>query len=207
MLNELQSIDSMLMDGANALTYPLIAKQITEKFEKYEGTAIDVGTGPASLSIAMARITQLEIYAMDISPETLAIAQLAVKKEGFANRIKTVIGDVHQMPFQDEFADLIFSRGSMFFWKDLATALREIYRVLKPGGAGYIGGGFGSASVRKTVKKQFNHHGMGSYKSPPKINVETFEIAIIEAGITDYFLINDESGLWVLFKKLNKCIS
>jgi len=61
----------------------------------------------------------------------LEIAQKSIE-EGLEKRIKTVIGDVHQMPFPDEFADLVFTRGSMFFWKDLPTAFREIYRVLKP---------------------------------------------------------------------------
>lgn len=201
MFNDPQSIDSMLIDGAHAPTYPLIANQITEKFKIKKGTAIDVGAGPASLSVAMARITQLEIYAMDLSPEMLEIAQTSIKKEGLENRVKTMMGDVHQMPFQDEFADLVFSRGSMFFWKDLATAFREIYRVLKPGGAGYIGGGFGSSAVRKKVKNQFKRKGSRSYKSPPKIHVDTLEIAVLEAGIDNYLLINDESGLWVLFKK------
>ncbi len=200
-----QSTDSMLIDGAHSPTYPLIANQITNKLNINEGTAIDVGTGPASLSIAIAKITQLKIYAMDISPEMLQIAQESIEKEGLKNRIKPVNGDVHQMPFQDEFVDLIFSRGSMFFWKDLSTAFREMYRVLKPNGAGYIGGGFGSAAVRKKVKNQFKDKHDGSYKSPPKIHIDTLEIAVLEAGITNYILINDDSGLWVLFKKQDKC--
>ena len=201
-----ESVNSMLIDGAHAPTYPLIAKQITDRSKIGEGIAIDVGAGPASLSIAIARITQLEIYAMDISPEMLLIAHESVEKEGFEGRIKPMSGDVHQMPFQDDFADLIFSRGSMFFWKDLSQAFREMYRVLKPDGAGYIGGGFGSAEVRKKVKDNFKRKSGGSYKSPPKINVGVLKIALLEAGINDYILINDESGLWVLFKKQSQCI-
>lgn len=208
MLNDSQSIDSMLMDGTHASIYPLIANQITEKFKIKKGIGIDVGAGPASLSVALAKITELDIYSMDISSKMLEIAQESVKKEGLEKRIKTVLGDVHQMPFPDEFADLVFSRGSMFFWKDLTTAFREIYRVLKPGGAGYVGGGFGSAAVRKKVKNQFKGKGSESYKSPPKIHLDSLEIAVFEAGITNYILINDDSGLWVSFKKkLDKCIN
>lgn len=194
---------SMLIDGPRAPIYPLIANQIMDKVKIKEGIAIDVGAGPASLSVAMARITKLKIYAMDISPEVLQIAQESIENEGLENRIKPVRGDVHQMPFQDDFADLIFSRGSLFFWKDLASAFREIHRVLKPGGAGYIGGGWGSASVQKEVKKRFKHRGDGSHKNSPKIQVDTLQMAVLEAGITNYVLINDDSGLWVIFKKEN----
>lgn len=201
MPNNPQYIESMLINGTHAPTYPLIANQIYDKFHITQGKAIDVGTGPASLSIAIARITDLDIYAMDISSEVLKIAKEAIGKEGLSNRIETIIGDVHHMPFQDEFADLIFSRGSMFFWNDLACAFREIYRVLKPGGAGYVGGGFGSAAVRKEVKNQYKNKDHESYKSPPRIEIDILEIAVQEAGINDYILINDDSGLWVLFKK------
>lgn len=200
MFNDPQSIDSMLIDGAHAPIYPLIASQITRKFNKTQGTAIDVGSGPASLSISLARITQLHIYAMDISTEMLNIAKRSIEKEHLETRITPIRGDVNQMPFPDEFADLIFSRGSIFFWKDLLTAFKEIYRVLKPNGAGYIGGGFGSAAVRKKVKNKLKNDDRFN-KSPPKIQVDKLEIKIIEAGIRDYTLIDDDSGLWVLFKK------
>ncbi|MCC7560985.1 MAG: class I SAM-dependent methyltransferase [Methanobacterium sp.] len=196
-----QSIDSMLINGPHALTYHLISNQITRKMNVKDGIAIDVGAGPASLSIAMARITGLKIYAMDIHPEILRIAQESIKKQMLGNRINPMLGDVHQMPFPDDFADLIFSRGSMFFWKDLTTAFQEIYRVLKPGGSGYIGGGFGSTSVKEKIKKQLKHDSNRSYKSPPKIHIDTFEIAILNAGIRDYTLINDDTGLWALFVK------
>ncbi len=89
----------------------------------------------------------------------------------------------------------------MFFWKDLPTSFKEIYRVLKPGGAGYIGGGFGSAALRRKVKEEFKRKDGKSYQNPPKIQVDALEIAVLEAGIADYLLINDESGLWVLFEK------
>lgn len=193
--------DSMLINRTHVPIYPLIANQIIRKFNITEGTAIDVGAGPASLSIAMARITHLDIYAMDISREMLEIAQKSIEKNSLKKRITLITGDVNQMPFQDEFAELIFSRGSMFFWKDLSTSFKEIYRVLKPGGAGYIGGGFGSATLRRKVKEEFKRKDGKSYQNPPKIQVDALEIAVLEAGIADYLLINDESGLWVLFEK------
>jgi len=191
----------MLINRTHVPIYPLIANQIIRKFNITEGTAIDVGAGPASLSIAMARITHLDIYAMDISREMLEIAQKSIEKNSLKKRITLITGDVNQMPFQDEFAELIFSRGSMFFWKDLSTSFKEIYRVLKPGGAGYIGGGFGSAALRRKVKEEFKRKDGKSCQNPPKIQVDALEIAVLEAGIADYLLINDESGLWVLFEK------
>jgi ubiquinone/menaquinone biosynthesis C-methylase UbiE len=203
--------------------YALIAHQITEKLKVNSGTAIEVGSGSGSLSMAMARITSFRIYAMDISPEMCQITSKSIEKEGFMDRITPKMGDVHQMPFPDEYADVIFSIGSIIFWNDLTVAFKEIYRVLKPGGVGYIGRGFGSPAAKKQFtdheqvkhqelkhhkqKKQqeLNHHHI--IRDNPKIHADTLEKAVINAGIHNYLLINDESGLWVLFKKLNKSIS
>ncbi len=192
-----QSVDPLLINRAHAPIYPLIAHQIISKLHITEGVAIDVGAGPASLSVAMARLSDLKIYAMDISSEVIQIAQESMEKEGLNNRIKVVHGDVHHMPFPDDFADLVFSRGSMFFWKYLPTAFREIYRVLKPGGLAYVGGGFGSAAVKEKVKPLERD----PPNSIPKIPIDTLEKAVLKAEINDYTLINDDSGLWVIFKK------
>ena len=88
----------------------------------------------------------------------------------------------------------------MFFWKDLASALKKIYAVLKPGGASYIGGGFGNETTKKLVKKTFKKQ-EENYESPPKIDIATLEIAVQKAEINNYQLLDDESGLWVLFEK------
>ena len=186
-------------------TYPLIAGQITEKFRINNGICIDVGTGPAPLSIALAKITALKIYAMDISDEMCQIAEKNITAECLEDRIIPIRGDVSNMPFEDDFADLVVSRGSMFFWKDLSSGFKEIYRVLKPDGVGYIGGGYGSGKLKEKIKSEFKdkHRDSGKnfYKSPPKIDIDSLEVAVNKAEITDYLLINDDSGLWVLIRK------
>ncbi|WP_321423175.1 class I SAM-dependent methyltransferase [uncultured Methanobacterium sp.] len=202
--------------------YTLIARQIIEKLKVNAGTAIEVGSGSGSLSLAMTRITSFKIYSMDISPEMCQIASKSIEREGLMDRITPKLGDVHQMPFPDEFADVIFSIGSIIFWNDLTVAFKEIYRVLKPGGVGYVGRGFGSPAAKQqfTHHEQVNHQELKHHQQKnqevnhhykihdnPKIHADTLEKAVINAGIRNYLLINDESGLWVLFKKLNKCIS
>jgi hypothetical protein len=38
---------------------------------------------------------------------------------------------------------LVVSRGSLWFWDDQVKGPQEIYRVLKPGGVAFVGGGLG----------------------------------------------------------------
>lgn len=193
-----------LSKGAFAPIYPLIASQITEKIGVKKGICIDVGAGPASLSIAMAKISHLKIYALDVEEEMCKIAEKNITQAELSERITTVKGDVHNMPFPNNSTDLVISRGSVPFWKDLKTAFCEIYRVLKPGGAAYIGGGFGSHQLKEKLKKELNNEktksGENNFKIP-KINIDKLEKAVSKAGINNYILINDDSGLWVLIRK------
>ncbi|WP_245618745.1 class I SAM-dependent methyltransferase [Methanogenium cariaci] len=106
-----------------------------------KGTCIDLGSGPAILSIAVAQQSDLSVIALDYSDDMHKAASRNIEDAGLSSRIGILCGDVHAMPFDDDSADLIISRGgSMFFWDDIHTAFREIYRVLKPGGMTYIGG-------------------------------------------------------------------
>lgn len=133
---------------------PVIARQIVDRCKIKMGTCIDIGSGPALLTLALAEITDLSIYALDISEDMYEIAKENIETARLSGRIIPIVGDVHDMPFDDNTADLIMSRGSVFFWDDLADAFKEIYRVLKPDGRGYIGGGFGTAELRAKITEE-----------------------------------------------------
>jgi arsenite methyltransferase len=51
-----------------------------------------------------------------------------------AGRVDLRLGDATHLPFADATFDKAFSIHSIYFWGEPVTALKEIYRVLKPGG-------------------------------------------------------------------------
>jgi len=131
---------------ANALfknVYRLLARQIYGDYGINEGLCIDVGSGPCGLSIELAKITDLQFFALDIDPAVFPIARRKLNEARLMRRFSLVTGDAQDMPFKDGLADLIVSRGSFLFWDDQIAGFREIYRVLKPGGVAFIGGGMG----------------------------------------------------------------
>lgn len=180
--------------------YPLIAGQIVERCGIKDGICIDIGSGPGALAVAISRVTDLNIYSVDISPRINEIAGKNVIKEGLHHRIFPVNGDVHHLPFSDDFADLIISRGSLFFWEDKEASFKEIYRVLKAGGGVYIGGGFGSAELKNKIKQSIST-GRTDHITIPKVDITTLKLILNRASIEEYQIINDSSGLWILFKK------
>lgn len=181
--------------------FPAVVRQIIKNCGILEGTCIDIGSGTGLLSIELARQTSLTIHSLE---KTLAMFEVGVrniKQEGLEDRIKPNLGDAHSMPFDDDFADLIVSRGSYHFWEDKTRVFKEILRVLKKGGVAFIGGGFGQGHgkevFQKMVKLRDNSLGEGAeyYRSPDKM-----EEVIKAAEITDYNLVYDETGLWAVIR-------
>ena len=186
--------------------YPVIARNAMAVTGKSEGVCLDLGSGPAMLSISMAKeAPKMKVIAFDFSEDSHRIAMDNINEEKLAQRIVTATGDVHAIPFEDNYADLIVSRGSMFFWTDLKDAFREIYRVLSPGGATYIGGGFGSLALKEHVIREMAkvnpEWDCYAKKKSDDDGIKRFQEMFLELGCTTYKIIDDETGLWiVLFK-------
>ena len=129
--------------GKFAPVYPALAQQIVQDYGITKGVCVDMGGGCGSWAIALAKITELKVYVLDIDPAAVRLCGLLVDEAGLRGRVIPIEGDAQDMPFRDNFADLVISRGSIFFWPDQLAGLREAYRVLKPGGIGFVGGCFG----------------------------------------------------------------
>lgn len=128
--------------GRLAPVYPALAKQIVEDYGIRKGVCVDVGSGCGTLAIELAKVTELTLYALDIDPVPGRLCGILVDEAGLAGRVRPVEGDAQDLPFRDSFADLVVSRGSIFFWPDQLAGVKEAYRILKPGGVAYLGGGF-----------------------------------------------------------------
>jgi ubiquinone/menaquinone biosynthesis C-methylase UbiE len=193
--------------------YPSLAEQILGDYNVREGTCADIGCGPAYLSIEVAKRSNLKIIGVDIDPEAVRIARKNVEREGLTGRIGIEQGDVHELRFQDGAIDLVISRGSFPFWNNTAQAFREIYRVLKPGGVAFVGGGMGRAITpekKAAIKQKVEKAGfMNRCKNiiTPVMMQETLE----SIDIRDYKIFGDgpgdsgcRCGMWIEIRKPQK---
>ena len=183
---------------------PIVARQITDICGITEGIAIDIGSGPGHLAIEVAGRTGLRIFALDLSPAMHPIITENIRNAGLSERITPMTGDVTQLPCPDASADLVFSKGSAFFWDDLTAALREIQRVLQPGGKAFIGGGFGNAATLAAVRETMDTIDPTWHDSvKTRLGQETadrFRDALERAGIHDYEILHDPWQLWLCFR-------
>jgi ubiquinone/menaquinone biosynthesis C-methylase UbiE len=186
-----------------APVYPVLAEQIIDECCITRGVCIDVGSGPTLLALELAKRTNLIVYALDISDEMLKTARENVGKAGLNGKVVPICGDVCAMPFKNGFADLVISRGSLPFWHNKMQAFHEIYRVLKVGGATFIGGGFGKdVEVRNKIKEEILklHREMPKPKKA-RLTTEYLQLILKKAQIPKFKIVSDESGLWVKIEK------
>lgn len=128
--------------GEFAPVYPALARQILEDYGIRQGVCVDIGGGTGHLAMALVRQSELKAYNLDIDPKAIRLSGILVDEAGLTGRVIPIEGDAQDMPFRDNFADLVVSRGSIPFWPDRVQGIRECYRILKPGGVAFIGGGF-----------------------------------------------------------------
>jgi ubiquinone/menaquinone biosynthesis C-methylase UbiE len=93
---------------------------------------LDLGCGAGHVSFQVAEVAA-EVVAFDLSSQMLEVVANTAAERGFSN-IRTELGAAEKLPFEDASFDAVFSRFSAHHWQDVGLALREVRRVLKPGG-------------------------------------------------------------------------
>jgi ubiquinone/menaquinone biosynthesis C-methylase UbiE len=135
-----------LFTGHGSHIYDVVMVQLTRRLYQRvvedlglirpgEGKALDAGAGPGTLARDIARrFPQLEVYGIDLSEEMMLLAREHAKREGVEERVHFDIGNIGQLPYPDHTFDVVVSTISMHHWYELEQPLRELHRVLRPGG-------------------------------------------------------------------------
>jgi predicted TPR repeat methyltransferase len=88
---------------------------------------IGIGTGLASQSFAK---VGLKVYGCDGSTEMLKVCE----SKAFAKELKVFDLQNIPLPYADSFFDHVICCGVLHFFDDLETILKEVLRIIKPGG-------------------------------------------------------------------------
>ena len=99
------------------------------------GHALDVAAGTGDFAFELARRPSVyHVVAVDYTNEMLSVAVQKAHRNGLAGRVTSVVGDAHALPFPgDQFICATVGFGIRNY-VDAPRALREMARVVAPGG-------------------------------------------------------------------------
>lgn len=113
-----------------------VSREVAARRRHRGGTIVDLGCGPGDLVVEIAsRMKDVKIVGIDPSASMLLWAGRHASADG---RVRFVIGDAAELPFNDASVDVVVSTLSMHHWDDPAGAFAEIARVLTPDGFAFI---------------------------------------------------------------------
>jgi ubiquinone/menaquinone biosynthesis C-methylase UbiE len=98
-------------------------------------TILDAGCGGGrTVNKLAAMASQGKVYGVDFSGASVAFARRINKQLIETDRVEIQEASVSQLPFSADVFNVVTAVETHFWWPDLASDMREVLRVLKPGG-------------------------------------------------------------------------
>jgi demethylmenaquinone methyltransferase/2-methoxy-6-polyprenyl-1,4-benzoquinol methylase len=94
----------------------------------------DVATGTAGVALQLAGRTHARVVGLDLSEEMLRRGRHNVREAKLAAQIQFVVGNGERLPFADDAFDALSFTYLFRYVEDPQATLRELARVVKPGG-------------------------------------------------------------------------
>lgn len=203
--------------------YPHVVQDILKYCQPKKGFWVDLGAGRGQVAIPLIEATDNPVVMLDPNVESMSEGLKIAREKGLGHRLAAVVGVAEKMPFMDNSVDLLVSRGSIFFWDDPVKGLQEVYRVLRPGGKAYIGGGAGSGYPRWATEKLIQRRkkmAVGEDAAKWKRFIELRRPELMrkwaeDAGLPEFKIMGKGAisaedtrvgqGEWVLFEKKSEC--
>lgn len=100
---------------------------------------LDVATGTGDVAILTEKMLHPKsITGYDLSAGMLEVGRQKIQKLGLTDKIQMIEGDSEKMPFEDNSFDAITVAFGVRNFQNLEAGLKEMLRVLKPGGRAAI---------------------------------------------------------------------
>lgn len=125
--------DKCINSSSMKFLYFEVIENYLNKYLPGSGKVLDAGGGTGEFSIRVAKMSKnLHLVNCDVSKGMLKQAQNKIEKEGLHNKIENKVGDIMDLPFEDESFDYVMCLGDAFsFCEDSDKAFSEFVRVVR----------------------------------------------------------------------------
>jgi len=156
---------------------------------------LDVGCGGGkTISKLAASSAKAKVYGIDYSETSVAFSRKTNARRIHEGRVEIHQGSVSEMPFPDAMFDLATAVETHFWWPDLPLGMREILRVLQPGGTViliaeiYKGA---NTNMARLAEQYSDRTGM------TLLSVDEHRALLTSAGYCDVRVIEEKAKGWI----------
>ncbi len=160
-----------------------------------DGAILDVGCGGGrTIAKLVSASGSGQVFGLDHSADSVRLAAKTNAATIRAGRVEIIQGSVSQLPYASDIFDLVAAVETIYFWPDLPADVREIWRVVKPGGSlaviceVYKGA---PAAMSKMVEKHASKTGMRV------LAPEELRTLLQDAGFVEVEVFTDAPKGWV----------
>lgn len=159
-----------------------------------KGDAIlDVGCGGGRTVHKLAEIASSgRVYGIDSSEASVMVSRRANRQFIEAGQVEIRHGSVSSLPFLDCEFDLVTAVNSHGYWPDIVADMKEVLRVLKPGGTLMLLGGAYKGGRHSARNERFTRLINVACQSPDELGG-----LFAEAGYSDVQIFEDDRWGWI----------
>ncbi|MGA8539767.1 MAG: methyltransferase domain-containing protein [Terriglobales bacterium] len=135
-----------------------------------------------------------KVYGLDYSQTCVAVAAKTNRRWMEMGRVEIREAPVSQLPFSDNMFDLVTAVETHFWWPDIPEGMREVLRVLKPGGALLIVAEIYKGANTRTAKLAEKYLPLSGIKL---LSVTEHQELFADAAYWDVQVIADSNKGWI----------
>ena len=145
-----------------------------------------------------------KVYGLDYSDASVAMARKANRQWIEMGQVEIREGSVSQLPFADGTFDLVTAVETHFWWPDLPADMREVFRVLKPGGTLVVIAEIYKGATTKTAQLAENVLPLSGLKL---LSVNEHRDLFLSAGYERIQIIEEAGRGWICGIGATPCIN
>lgn len=192
--------DENLIEQINALwlpVYPFMADHVLQASGARSGKVLDFGPFAGGIAVSvLARSAGFHAEVLDESELVLRSATERAREQGCSSRLTVRRAPIEAIGEPDESFDLVTVRGAFFFLTPLL--LREVKRVLRPGGFGWVGGGYGPLTPNEVIAPIADRsRRLNEDLGKRRMTAEKCAGLLRGAGLAACARISTAGGLWI----------